>query len=73
MSNIEQLANALKACGINANVSTCSALGLDGKSHLCTFISTDFCTGEDSMEFVFHPETGKLVDSVLDCPIVKNN
>lgn len=70
MNNIEQLANALRMCDINATVFTSTALSLDGKSHRCIFLSTDFWTGEDSLEFIFHPDTGKRVDSVRDCPLV---
>lgn len=71
MNNIELLVRALQACDISVTVETCSLTGYDDKVHNCTLVSTDFWTGEDTLEFVFNPETGRRVDTVLECPIVK--
>lgn len=72
MNNIDQLVKALQSCGIDATVHTFVAVGMDNKSRRCTFVHTDYWTGEDNLEFIFNPDTGKLVDSILECPAVND-
>lgn len=72
MTNIEQLIIALKTCDIEANVFTYEGTSYeDGKKHHCTIVTTDFWTGEDNLEFIFNPETGKRVNTITQCPVVK--
>ena len=74
MEKIYALQNALKDLGLEVELSVnVEEYCLDGKIHRGIELSTNYCSGEDCVSFVFDPDTHCLVGSYLYCPVVEES
>ena len=72
MDKILNLKKALEEIGVKTDLYLeLEQYCMDGKIHKGIELETNMFNGEEYVSFVFHPTTYKLVDSYLDCPIVK--
>lgn len=72
MKKIYALQKALQDLGLKAELFiNLEQYCMDGKIHRAIELSTNYWGGEDCVSFVFHPDTHRLVDGYLDCPIKK--
>ena len=72
MEKILALKKALEDIGIDCDLyENMIWYCTDNKAHYGIELSTNYVSGEDNVEFYFHPKTYKMLDTCTQAPIKK--